>query len=533
MWIRECSSLHNRCRNIKRHEPPTRLVSISNDTVKLVPTATLKSLPKYATLSYSWGREQFLMLTSENLGLFQIEIPFGDLPKTFRDAIHIARKLEISYVWIDALCIIQHQDDKSDWLKESGHMRSVYGDAYVNLAASSATNVHGGCFTKPTYYNGGFCARTTTTEYSRVQNFHYGAVYEESSTNTYLASRAWSLQEKLLSPRTIYFGEQGMFWECRSNIKSEFLPDGFPGKLGSHLVRPEDQSWNWFYIVWYYSKAELTLVSDRLPALSGIATRQHETTGDQYLAGMWREFLVYQLPWTLRHPEHRRIRADSGVPTWSWASVHGQALLWSYWNSGHKEMNEYIHVVEAWTTPSGPDPFGAVSGGELLIACSVLVCGRLDRSASVKHEPTDSEATDVLLETGVQPVPIVQDCVEDALILANDVYMLPVFSGPSGMATHRADSVDKGDAQYVPEYMVRGLVLQRCGDNKGHFRRMGAFDFRRNSFKDNDKLETQNDHHDEFLRVLKEVGESTAEAECVKILTDPATPEQRFVITIE
>ncbi|KAM7214035.1 hypothetical protein V8F06_010607 [Rhypophila decipiens] len=105
------------------------------------------------------------------------------------DAIHVTEKLGLRYIWIDALCIIQQQQDNSDWLRESGCMRSIYRSAHVNLAASAATSVHEGLICKPKYYSGGFYARvsgtTTTTTTSSDYNhrsFHSRTVYEEAST---------------------------------------------------------------------------------------------------------------------------------------------------------------------------------------------------------------------------------------------------------------------------------------------------------------------------------------------------------------
>ena len=46
------------------------------------------------------------------------------LPKTFQDFITITRKLNVPYVWIDALCIIQ--DDEEDWKREVGQMARIY-----------------------------------------------------------------------------------------------------------------------------------------------------------------------------------------------------------------------------------------------------------------------------------------------------------------------------------------------------------------------------------------------------------------------
>ena len=54
---------------------------------------------------------------------------------------------------------------------------------------------------------------------------------------THLAT--WALQERLLPARTLYIGNSGIFWECRSGTRSEFLPDGLFGMGGSHPVFSE------------------------------------------------------------------------------------------------------------------------------------------------------------------------------------------------------------------------------------------------------------------------------------------------------
>jgi hypothetical protein len=472
------------------------------------------------------------------------------IPKTFQDAVYIARKLNLEYLWIDALCILQHESANFDWVHEASLMRSVYGGAYVNLAASSATSVYSGCFLKPAYHSSGFCGRVTinTSEYSVVRNFHSSNVYEESSVETHLASRAWSLQEKLLPPRTLFFGDRGLFWECRTKIASEFLPDGFPGKLGWHLVQPEDKAWNWFDIVWHYSGAALTFGTDRLPALSGVATRQRETTGDDYLAGMWRRQLVMQIPWMVCSPQDRKKRPEWRAPSWSWASVDGRTTYWAYWN--HESlvggMKKYIYVLDAWTTPAGPDLCGAVLGGELSIGCSVLVRGRVQRQHQHPEEATslgESETDRVLLEAGTRLVPVRMDCLDDEAFIRVDglVYLLPVFSGESGLGATRSKLVDGSpwgqgvdeEEKMFMELMNRGLVLQRCGDRKGHFHRIGSFDLRHNQFPDEDPDAEKNQGYIELMAVLDKVGRTVAEAECAEVVSNSDHPEARYVITIE
>ncbi|KAF2786856.1 heterokaryon incompatibility, partial [Melanomma pulvis-pyrius CBS 109.77] len=65
----------------------------------------------YFTLSYCWGGAEVTRLTKEVFLDFSRAIPFYDLPKTFKDAMVITRKLGYNYIWIDSLCIIQDDPD--------------------------------------------------------------------------------------------------------------------------------------------------------------------------------------------------------------------------------------------------------------------------------------------------------------------------------------------------------------------------------------------------------------------------------------
>ncbi|KAI8632030.1 heterokaryon incompatibility protein-domain-containing protein [Xylariaceae sp. FL1651] len=548
MWLRKCLEMHDRCRTLKSQGRPTRLVWVTDNTVKLVLTETLDQMPQYATLSYCWGSKPFAVLTPRNLTSFLESIPQKDLPKTFTDAIYIVRKLGIAYIWIDALCIIQQQDDNSDWKHEAGHMRWVYGGAHVNIAASSATNVYEGCFLKPKYFNGGFCARVSTKDYCTLRNFHSQRIYEEATSDTYLAGRAWSFQEKLLAPRTIYIGKQGLFWECRTTALSEFLPRGFPRNLDSQLVRPENQAWNWSTIVEEYSKTSLTYASDRLPALSGISTRQHEVIRDQYLAGMWRKRFVTELPWGFSYFKARKKRPVWRAPTWSWMSVDGFLQYWKYSNSDYilKNLKQYIYVIDVWTTPSSSDPFGAVIDGELSLGCSTLVRGRLHSANDTKNKKMgEPNAETVSIGDEVDPLPVVLDCIDDEYAPDGcDVYLLAVFQGESGISIEvQFDLPESGDVpngkpdptgkiRLIGQMMVRGIILKHCDDIKSHFRRVGFFDFSHPAMEGEYCKGYENCYHD-FIRAMETVGALTAEAECAKMIPDSDHPESPYVIIIK
>lgn len=214
--------------------------------------------PRYSTLSHAWGSKSFLTLTSENYPSFLAGIPFEDLTQTFQDAIKITRRLGLEFIWIDSLCIVQ--GNEKDWENESSLMRSVYGGSTINLAAASAVDGSQGCFLRPPYFSGGFRSRVIINGHPAVRSFHSGRIHDESTTLSHLGTRAWCLQERLLSSRTIHLGCRGAFWECQTTIASEFLPQGYSHFQGDSLVCRHGISLKrlWRNIIHEYSRANLS-----------------------------------------------------------------------------------------------------------------------------------------------------------------------------------------------------------------------------------------------------------------------------------
>ncbi|KAK8877645.1 HET-domain-containing protein [Apiospora arundinis] len=507
-WLRYCDDNHPSCR-IKEQPRPTRLIYLGSDKLRLVLTREMDQIPSYATLSYCWGLEPFTMLRRDTFDAFMDEISASELPKTFGDAIHIARELGISYIWIDALCIIQ--GDNHDWEQEAGRMRYVYGGSYLNIAATFATSAHGGCFDEPeNYYNNGLIVRVTSSDHSRVQAFHSPADHGTTTTRSTLATRAWAFQERILSPRTLYCGSLGLFWKCKFKQGSEFLPEESLSQLNYYeFTCPSKDDWDWDKLVEHYSGTILTHSSDRLPALSGIAMRECETREDQYLAGMWRKRLVNSLLWG-RAWSSKRQRAAGQAPTWSWASIEGRVRFLSSWLGGNYKPR--IRVLDAWTTPSGPDPFGPVSGGELTLACASLLRGDLDSSTEQVHlEVLKAPKFGPLRRSTIQ-VPVHMDCINEEESQNNrPVYLLPVYT----IASCRA----------------LGLVLQRCcGDRIGHFRRIASFAHLDPASKEPPE---QGEVRKILLGLIVHVGPQTAEAECNRVIAEPEYQDSPYVITIE
>jgi hypothetical protein len=115
----------------------------------------------------------------------------------------------------------------------------------------------------------------------------------------------------------------------------------------------------WMQLVDTYSRTQLSRSTDKLIAISALANEARRVLRDDYLAGIWRRQLEWELAWTARRNASLRRPTDYRAPTWSWASVDGDLRYTDYGD----DKFLMIDVLEARTTPAGQDDTGAVTGG--------------------------------------------------------------------------------------------------------------------------------------------------------------------------
>lgn len=130
----------------KKMRLPTRLIDVGlspleTDPVRVIETSPLATPPptepyRYIALSYRWGEGNRLLTTKSTYTQHQTSIEMDGIPKTIRDAIYATRRLGIRYLWVDALCIIQ--DDEQDWANEAARMGDIYMNALCTIAAHAA-----------------------------------------------------------------------------------------------------------------------------------------------------------------------------------------------------------------------------------------------------------------------------------------------------------------------------------------------------------------------------------------------------------
>lgn len=345
-WLRTCLQTHQHCQPASNMATalPGRLIWLGPPNLRtrarLCRTSNFKTPLPYCTLSHCWGGAQVTQLTQEVEKDFSKSIPFDDLPQTFKDAMVITKRLGYSYIWIDSLCIIQ--DNIEDWLSQSAIMGQVYRNSVCNLASLAATDSHGGFFNTRNPLLHRPC-RLSGDSQSELYAFGYGDPTDNGRSRSRLISRAWVFQERLLSPRSLYFDVTGISWECASCSASEALPDGSqldkedetgggnPKRallsINSQLTRVQFRT-KWSEIVATYSRCNLTKSTDRLAALHGVVKEWMTRLGDViYVAGIWMDDPIFCLLWKTGKSQHSRPKAPYIAPTWSWASVDARAYM--------------------------------------------------------------------------------------------------------------------------------------------------------------------------------------------------------------
>ncbi|KAK3305979.1 heterokaryon incompatibility protein-domain-containing protein [Chaetomium strumarium] len=400
-WLQVCTQDHSGCWS-EGVPLPARVLDVSvatdsDDRVSLY--ASRGETGVYASLSYCWGDALPLRTTQSTYRDRQNGISFHQLPRTLQDAVTVTRALGIKYLWIDALCIVQ--DSQEDWEIQSSNMAAIYKNAYVVIAADIAKDCNSGFLPRKSQQTSErVLAKVASSSddsecviYGRVLRKHGGA---ESSSGGFsaesirpLGERAWTLQEEVLASRIIHFAHDELYWECQSDSlcecmdmdqdKTTFSPASWSPRAVFSRCRDSKNAKetfsSWTRLVQNYRRRNITKRMDRLPALSGIV-KEISDAGEhgRYLAGLWSAHLPEALLWGARASYARRV-FPYRAPSWSWACLEKSPgydesdFIIDYGTTLEKV---YTTILETECTPSGKDPFGTVSGGQIRLTAPLL-----------------------------------------------------------------------------------------------------------------------------------------------------------------
>lgn len=404
-WIDDCiSGDHEFCVPPEASALPTRVIDVGRKNGVIRVIESHGKTGNYLALSHCWGRQQIITTTKATLDDRKKEIPASKLSKTFLDAVTMTRRLGFDYIWIDSMCIVQ--DDAQDWERESAEMAAIYKNAYLTLAATRSSSGAGGLILRtPDFEVSG--STPEGEEYFlifREKVEHDMGLMPDGAQNFPLMSRAWVCQERLLAPRTLHFGYHELFYECLTDQSCECGEVGFMGpseevtlpsvklmyasaldsapvevplQLVQYAVYHAARVWR--SIVVYYTGLDITASSDRLPALSGIASDMAQTRKCSYFAGIWESSLLDDLVWVTYSRKSTRPTSWR-APTWSWASIEGQvhygdAFVYWYqdmWKEDREKCEYYAKSVKVECSPAGLNKYGQVMAGILRLSGPII-----------------------------------------------------------------------------------------------------------------------------------------------------------------
>jgi hypothetical protein len=239
----------------------------------------------------------------------------------------------------------------------------------------------------------------------------------------------------------------------------------------------QDEAWDlWANVLENYSTRKLTLQSDLLPALSGLARRLQDAGLGTYLAGLWWIDVYHQLTWSspcgVDNRRHPAYTAPSFSPLSRYGPVHYARIDSDIW---YHEAN--FKILQAACTPKGLDPTGEVASGFIRLS-GPLFTATLDtvKVTSLFGVEVTCHTTQNDNEVKFKWDP---DTKDDADVSPGDViHILHLFSH------------DKNGADGEVGLYSSGLVLKRCSTGEEEYRRIGFRHFVQSSvFQDAQLME--------------------------------------------
>lgn len=483
VWLEECYRDHESCPKRGYNFVPTRLLRIivtsGSKSVRLVETTSQEKQP-YAALSYCWGGDQRVKTTRQNLEQMKSGIDLNSLPATLRDAVRVTVRLEMRFLWIDALCIVQ--DDERDKALEIAAMPNIFSNAAVTIAASRAASVEVGFLAKrprfgrvdvDTFIDMRFRFSDGKVEILPLMN-PWGSTLVEP-----LETRGWAFQERMLSPRMLDFGTLTTEWVCQSAGHQQRL-DGWRERRDPWSKYPSIQAeslssgdmltdWKlqsilhqWYQLLELYTGRDLTFKADRLPAMSGIAERYATILGDEYLAGLWRSSLARDILWGGGGNRRLSRSSDCNAPSWSWAVTSSKVSV-----PLEGTVDARFQVISCEVTLAFAEAkFGSVRGGRLHLR------GRVRREGiSFRHYWGDSVGlNDLVMEdlSGDEHTISINATIDDS----NEAWRFT--KADKTRENHEAASMEAPVLLLVnTRPSQRGLVLHERGN--GEYVRLGVF----------------------------------------------------------
>lgn len=339
MWLDSCQAQHDsKCcsRELSAESGWSSFKLIDVRTRHVVPAR----LPcQFVALSYVWGAQevQQLVLTQSTYSRLTrqdgLSDTWKDVPSTIKDAMTLCERLQVPFLWVDALCI---QQDNSDDLQQVDKMDLIYGGAQFTIVCAAGANSWAGLpGVQGDSRNIPPARETVDNMVLVVAQTPFDLAIKGSKWNT----RAWTFQESIISKRRLIFTEHQVFYECNNAIWWEDTQLEVPFYTTSyttwlHLVDewsyrkktvtvsnhhgPEEYIIfkNYIGLVNEYTAREMTKISDWLRGFEGIMSAFKCLVDIEFFWGLPVDLFGPMLVFAT--PRHKLEARREKFPSWSW-----------------------------------------------------------------------------------------------------------------------------------------------------------------------------------------------------------------------
>ena len=136
-WLQNCRDYHGQeCAPATFSVDPKftlRVIDVGNRCIIDAPSRC-----QFVALSYVWGSANQLKLEEKNTARLRsaggLSDDLADIPKTIKDAMYLCERLGERYLWVEALCI--KQDDDDDKLNQVRSMDYIFSCAVLTIVVS-------------------------------------------------------------------------------------------------------------------------------------------------------------------------------------------------------------------------------------------------------------------------------------------------------------------------------------------------------------------------------------------------------------
>jgi len=319
------------------------------------------------------------------------------LPVAIQNAILLTRYLEFTYIWIDSLCIIQDEEDS--WQINADLMDVVYANAELTICAADGEGAENGL---QALYSGPVEAYNPIYRPAADQQVIVGYPAQDIScktlelmlswpSNTYVScsrwnSRAWTFQERLVSPRCLICVHGRVYLQCQTTTMSEDIYSDVTTEKGSagwsvelhgapaHTLKRLQNYPVGVYkdCLSMYTTRDLSREEDILNAFVGIGNlvcnylgrpKEEDQMDMALLFGLPASHFDYALFWQPQESPSRRLKSGKRIfPSWSWSGWKCRGGI-TYRRAAVADLEIDLHdwlLKRTWITYYIRDGFGAL-----------------------------------------------------------------------------------------------------------------------------------------------------------------------------